>query len=223
MGEDNVTKKENKEYVRELMKKILDNIQSLVILILVIIILLMRACSGNGGKREINIDETRTKIDTVKIVDTVTVDKEVYVPKWRTKVVTKYDTIKEYVEVPQDIDTINILKDYYSKYAYLDTLSFDTLGFAVVRDTITENNILNRNYTYNINRYTEQIRIIEYINETEFYAGLGSRANGSTINYMGVEGLIRSKKGNTYLIGVGLNQNQELTFGGGVYWKFLTK
>ena len=220
MGESTIT--EEKDYKRGFMKSFFDNIQSLIILILIIIILLMRACDGSGGNK-IDIDEdTRiVKVDTVLKVDTVEVEKEIYVPKWKTKVVTKVDTVEKLVL--QDVDTLKILKDYYALYAYQDTLTFDTLGYAVVKDTITENSILNRQYTYKINKYTNEIEIVRLIDQTEFYIGVGSRVNGRLINYMGVEGLMRSKKGNTFMLGVGLNEDQELTYGGGIYWKFLAR
>jgi len=219
MGESTIT--EEKDYKRGFMKSFFDNIQSLIILILIIIILLMRACDGGGNQIDIDEDTKIIRVDTILKVDTVEVEKEVYIPKWRTKVVTKVDTVEKLV--PQDVDTLKILKDYYELYAYQDTLTFDTLGYAVVKDTITENSILNRQYTYKINKYTNEIEIVRLIDQTEFYIGVGSRVNGRLINYMGVEGLMRSKKGNTIMLGVGLNEDQEFTYGGGIYWKFLSR
>jgi hypothetical protein len=184
----------------------------------------MRACDGSGeGNVNIDIDDDTKiiKVDTVFKVDTVEVEKEVYIPKWRTKVVTKVDTVEKLI--PQDVDTLGILKDYYSTYAYTDTLKFDTLGYAVVNDTISKNTILNRQYTYRLNKYTNEVEVVRLIDQTEFYVGVGSRVNGRLINYMGVEGLMRTKKGNTFMLGVGLNEDQEWTYGGGIYWKFLSR
>jgi len=219
MGEGTIT--EEKNYQRGFMKSLFDNIQSLIILILIIIILLMRACDGGGNQIDIDEDTKIIKVDTIVKVDTVEVEKEIYIPKWKTKVVTKVDTVEKLVL--QDVDTLKILEDYYELYAYQDTLTFDTLGYAVVKDTITENSILNRQYTYKINKYTNEIEIVRLIDQTEFYIGVGSRVNGRLINYMGVEGLMRSKKGNTIMLGVGLNEDQEFTYGGGIYWKFLSR
>ena len=219
MGEGTITEKENIK--GGVMKSFFNNIQSLIILILIIVILLMRACDGGGNQIDIDEDTKIIQVDTIVKVDTIEVEKEVYVPKWKTKVVTKVDTVEKLVL--QDVDTLKILKDYYELYAYQDTLTFDTLGYAVVKDTITENSILNRQYTYKINKYTNEIEIVRLIDQTEFYIGVGSRVNGRLINYMGVEGLMRSKKGNTFMLGVGLNEDQELTYGGGIYWKFLAR
>lgn len=219
MGEGTITEKENIK--GGVMKSFFNNIQSLIILILIIVILLMRACDGGGNQIDIDEDTKIIQVDTIVKVDTIEVEKEVYVPKWKTKVVTKVDTVEKLVL--QDVDTLKILKDYYELYAYQDTLTFDTLGYAVVKDTITENSILNRQYTYKINKYTNEIEVVRLIDQTEFYIGVGSRVNGRLINYMGVEGLMRSKKGNTFMLGVGLNEDQEFTYGGGIYWKFLSR
>ena len=84
------------------------------------------------------ITKIETKWDTLKI------DSLVYVPKWRTRIVTEHDTI------PTDIDTLSILKDYYSKYFYTDTLDLDSLGNIVINDTISKNQIIFREINPNI-------------------------------------------------------------------------
>jgi len=219
MGEGTITEKENNK--GGVMKSFFNNIQSLIILILIIVILLMRACDGGGNQIDIDEDTKIIQVDTIFKVDTIEVEKEVYIPKWKTKVINKVDTVEKFII--QEVDTAKILEDYYSYYAYTDTLTFDTLGYAVVNDTISENSILNRQYTYKINKYTNEIEVVRLIDQREFYIGLGSRVNGRLINYMGVEGLMRSKKGNAIMLGVGLNEDQELTYGGGIYWKFLAR
>lgn len=219
MGEGTITEKENNK--GGVMKSFFNNIQSLIILILIIVILLMRACDGGGNQIDIDEDTKIIQVDTIFKVDTIEVEKEVYIPKWKTKVINKVDTVEKLII--QEVDTAKILEDYYSSYAYIDTLTFDTLGYAVVNDTISENSILNRQYTYKINKYTNEIEVVRLIDQREYYIGLGSRVNGRLINYMGVEGLVRSKKGNAIMLGVGLNENQELTYGGGIYWKFLAR
>ena len=69
----------------------------------------MRACSGKEGKG-IAKNEPITITQTVTKWDTVTIDSLVYIPKWKTKIETIHDT------VPANIDTLDILKDYYSGY-----------------------------------------------------------------------------------------------------------
>jgi hypothetical protein len=212
MGENNITKEKDTNE-RGRMKITWERIQSIIIIILVIIILIMSKCTGKKQKPAEDKVITQTNI----IWDTLEIEKNVYVPKWRTKIETKYDTT--YVEVPADVDTLNILKDYYSKYVYVDTLFLDTLGYITLIDTISENKIFSRANIQKITLPTVFQKEIIYINEREFYAGFGTRTNGRNISWMGLEGLYRSKKGNTFIIGIGTDNENKFSVGGGVHWR----
>ena len=72
--------------------------------------------------------------------DTVTINKEVYIPKWKTKVITEYQSDTVLINAP--IDTLEILKDFYSKNVYVDEIILDSLGKITITDTITQNIIL---------------------------------------------------------------------------------
>ena len=216
MGESNSTEKENKYRPIIINTSNLgwNKTQTIIILILLLVILLMRQCGGSKNTKPVE-PKVVTKIETVW--DTLEIEKEVYVPKWRTKVVTKYDTT--FIEVETKIDTLNILKDYYSKYVYVDTLSLDSIGYITVVDTITENKILRRSLDRKIQIPTKIVNNTVYINEREFYAGMGARTNGSNITWMGLEGVYRAKTGNTYLIGVGTDNENKISVGGSVHWR----
>lgn len=190
-----------------------ERIQSVVIIILVIIILLMSQCSG--GKK--TMGETKVITNTETVWDTLVVEKKVYVPKWKTKVVTEY----EIVEVPKTvkIDTLEILKDYYAQYIYIDTLDLDSLGYITITDTVTQNKINSRHPDFQLTIPTKIIDTKTYINNREFYAGLGARTNGDNISWMGLEGIFRNKQGNIFMIGVGTDNENKLSIGGGVHWK----
>lgn len=177
----------------------------------------MQQCNGSIFNRFNEPVEPKvvTKIDTVW--KKVEIEKEIYVPKWRTKVVTEYDTIE--VLIPQDVDTLSILKDYYSEYRYIDTLFLDTLGFVTIIDTITQNTILRRDVGFDIQIPTKIINNTVYINERELYAGIGARTNGSNISWMGLEGVYRTRKGNTLMIGVGTDNENKFSVGGGLHWR----
>ena len=116
------------------MKTKITYISIIVLLIGVIVYLLTQ---GNTQEERVEIKTTIEKIP-------VKVETPVYVPKWRTKVETvtkiKFKTDTLYALV----DTNEILKDYYSKYAYQDTVSVDTFGNIVISDTITRNYIMAR-------------------------------------------------------------------------------
>jgi len=213
MGESNISEEED-TINRRGMKITWERIQSITIVVLVIIILLMSKCSGGDSSRPV---DTKVVTETKIVWDTLEVEKKVYIPKWRTKVETKYDTT--YVEVPAEVDTMDILKDYYSKYVYVDTLFLDTLGYITLVDTVTENKIFNRTNIPEIRIPTKIQKDVVYINEREFYAGMGARTNGKNISWMGLEGLYRTKKGNTFTLGIGTDNENNFSVGGGVHWR----
>ena len=96
---------------------------------LVAIIFFMRSCDGGKTITEPKIiTKTETKWDTINVV------KEVYVPKWKTKIVTQIDSIL--INTP--IDTLEVLKDYYAKNVFIDEISLDSLGIITITDTITD-------------------------------------------------------------------------------------
>jgi len=217
MGESIITEEENTTNSKN-MKNNWERLQSVTIVILVIVILLMQKCNGGGLINIFNKPvepKIITKVDT--IWETVEIEKEIYVPKWRTKVVTEHDTIE--VLIPQDVDTLSILKDYYTEYQYIDTLFLDSLGFITLTDTISQNTILKRDPDFQIQIPTKIIQDIIYINEREFYAGMGARTNGENISWMGLEGIYRTRKGNTFTLGVGTDNENKISVGGGVHWR----
>ena len=69
------------------MKVFFKNIQYLLIAVLVVALLLQRSCYSNPKVVEPKV------ITNVEIKwDTVTINKEVYIPKWKTKVITEYQS-----------------------------------------------------------------------------------------------------------------------------------
>ena len=196
----------------EILKSIFNNIQSLLIVVLVIIILLMRACDGDSkptdNKRDTVYKET-VKWDTIKIPEIT------YVPKWKTKVVTEYDTI------PMDVDTSAILKDYYAKYYYTDTIQIDTIGNIVINDTVSQNAIVARKpkVSIAIPTITKEITITEYINNREFYYGFGVQGNTNGLNFLGADLMYRTKSKSAYGLSLGINQDFVPVIGGRMYWK----
>mgnify|MGYP003663412428 FL=1 len=171
----------------------------------------MRSCSGSGNHTQQPIPPTISKVE-IKW-DTLRIDSLIYVPKWRTKIKTIHDT------TPADIDTLYILKDYYSKYFYTDTLNLDSLGSIVINDTISKNSILFREIHPNVLIPTTTITNTVYINKREFYGGFGIKGRSNQLNYLGGELLFKTKNNQAYNIGVGLNQDFQPVLGFGMYWK----
>jgi hypothetical protein len=158
-----------------------------------------------------------TKTETV--YDTIKIEKIVYQPQWYDRIITNIDTIIETDTVFRDIDTLEVLKDYYAKYIYQDTIKLDTLGYLVILDTITENKIFSRETSSNILIPTTTITNTEILNEREFYAGISAAVVPTQLNSVGAEFLYRSKNYHAYGIGLGVNQNLEPILSARLYWR----
>jgi hypothetical protein len=173
-----------------------------------VLLWLQRSCSSSP---EITEPQVITKVEVR--YDTVETIKETYVPKYITRIETVIDTFTT------PIDTVNILKNYYAKYFYSDTLKIDTLGYAVINDTITQNTILARDIRTNVLIPTTTITKEIYLNNREFYWGLGLQGKKDQLNYLGGELLYRNKKYQVYGLGVGVNENLQPVISGRLYWK----
>lgn len=193
------------------MKEVFKDIKTLLIVVLVAIILFMRDCSG--GENITVITEPITITKTITRWDTLKVDRLVYVPKWKTTTTTIHDTIFA------DIDTLSILKDYYAKYFYTDTIGLDSLGSIVVNDTVSKNSILFREIQPNVLIPTTTVTNTVYINKNEFYGGVGLQGKTDQLNYLGGELLWKTTKKQVYGFGVGVNQDFQPVLSGRVYWK----
>jgi hypothetical protein len=167
------------------------------------------------------------EIDTVDIV--------------KTKVVTKkgediyHETIVEKeVIIPVVIDTMALLKDYYSKVLYKDTLILpDSLGIVALNDTISQNKILGRTFNASVKQRTiKETMIVKELPKTKVFYGLeGGFNKADFVSSVGAGVLINTKKDKIYQLGLGVNnQTTDGTNGGftpyvrgGVYWKIKLK
>ena len=210
------------------------NFRNIAIAALVIYILLQWFNPGGvmPGGRTIRIEGKKYEIikhdiDTVDIV--------------KTKIVTKkgediyHETIVEKeVIIPAVIDTVALLKDYYSKVLYKDTLILpDSLGTVSVIDTITQNKILGRTFNANVKQRTiKETTIVKELPKTKIFYGLeGGFNKADFVSSVGAGVLINTKKDKIYQLGVGVN-NQTIDgingsfspyIRGGVYWKIKLK
>jgi hypothetical protein len=214
------------------MKKLL-NFKNIVIAALIIFVLLEWFNPGGvmPGKKVFIAGKAyeviKHEIDTVDIV--------------KTKIVTKkgediyHETIVEKeVIIPAVIDTAALLKDYYSKVLYKDTLVLpDSLGTVSVIDTITQNKILGRTFNANVKQRTiKETMIVKELPKTKVFYGLeGGFNKADFVSSVGAGVLINTKKDKIYQLGLGVNN--QTTDGinggftpyirGGVYWKIKLK
>jgi hypothetical protein len=214
------------------MKKLL-NFKNIAIAALIIFVLLQWFNPGGilPGKKVFIAGKAyeviKHEIDTVDIV--------------KTKVVTKkgediyHETIVEKeVIIPAVIDTMALLKDYYSKVLYKDTLVLpDSLGIVALNDTISQNKILGRTFNASVKQRTiKETTIVKELPKTKLFYGLeGGFNKADFVSSVGAGVLINTKKDKIYQLGLGVtNQTTDGTNGGftpyvrgGVYWKLKLK
>ena len=189
------------------MKDLFKNIQTLLVVALAALLLYQRGCSSTPPVEPEIITEVITRWDTLKVAT-----KE-YVPKYIRKTVVKIDTF----QVP--IDTMSILRDYYAKYFYTDTIKVDSLGFIVINDTVTRNLISKRNVQSNIFIPTTTINNTIYLYKRELFGGISVGSTPSAIQNLNGELLFVNKKRQAYGFGLGLNNNFDPIYTARLYWK----
>lgn len=189
------------------MKGYFKNIQTLLIVVLAVLLFYQKSCSSTPPVEPQTITEVVTRWDTLKVAT-----KE-YVPKYIKKTVVNIDTFQS------PIDTMSILKDYYAKYFYTDTIKVDSLGFIVINDTVTRNLISKRDVQSNIFIPTTTITNTTYLYKRELFWGASISGNQEQIQSINGELMYVNKKRNAYGFGVGVDQNFQPIFTGRLYWK----
>ena len=187
----------------------------LVIGILVLVILYQKGCFGvskKGDQIEINgkkYEVVKHEIDTFYEVKTQTLYKK------GKDIVHEVEVVKE---IPANVDTGSILKDYYARVFYKDTFKLkDTLGFIVINDTISKNRVQNRKFYSSINIPTVKEKI--YLREisNDWYIG-PSFVLGSSPS-LGGDLYLKNKKDLLLGVGLGVNSNISPYLRGSISWK----
>lgn len=177
--------------------------------------------SVDGKKYEL----VKHTIDTVEVI--------------KTKVVTKrgrniyHERIKE-VRIPAKIDTLAVIRAYYSKNIYKDTLYLpDNLGTVSLIDTISKNRIQGRTFSAKVKqRIVTETTIVKELPRTQLYYGISGGFNKTDILSNVAAGfLLKTKSDQIYQLGIGVSNtvgttpNSKLTpyIGAGAYWKIKIK
>ena len=144
---------------------------------------------NEGGCTYIKNDVKPGLYDTVKsTTDTLYVPKDsiVYrkgkdVLKLKDTTIYLHDTLL--AEKLKDVDTANILREYYAKNVYKDSILFqDSLGWIKVEDTISENNVKTRKYDYKVvSKIITKETILREKLKPHYYVGLNSDLSPSFI------------------------------------------
>mgnify|MGYP005691331169 FL=1 len=214
-------------------------IKEIIIIALVVIVALQRGCGTDYGDKEIVKVDGKDYELIKQETDTIYIEKEVQVTKYVPKYITK-EIIKE-VEIPANVDSLAIIKDYFSKVTVTDTLSLDydfpkeitdslgnkpasSLGYGILTDIISQNRIESREIDWFFQIPTVyNTTIVKELPKLEFYYGFGlgmDQTNGLG-NFTG-NFLVKTKKMNIYGLNIGMSNQlgQYKPFvGGSMYWK----
>lgn len=204
------------------MKKFV-NLSSVLIFILCIIILFQKYQKSSVVRDTITVagkpyEVIKHEIDTIEVV--------------KTKIKTiKGDSIPYEVLVHDtlwktiDVDTMAIIKNYFAKIIYKDTLKLDdSLGTVVVIDTISENRIIGRVWEANVReRIVKDLTIVKEMPKRQLFIGADATFNKvNLLNSVGGGLIYKDKQDALYKFNLGLSNTgtQLLPYvGGGVYWK----
>jgi hypothetical protein len=201
--------------------------KTLAIIGLIIVVVLMRMCDGDKTKKDINKGDI-IKVDGEKYE---VVDKKsdtTYITK-DSLIYKKGKDIRVEVEVPvyipAQVDTQLILKDFFSKRFYKDTIDLGQNSFVIINDTISENKILSRGFNSSITeRIIKDTFLLKELPKRQVYLGLtGGFDKVNILNYAGPSLLYKDKKDKIFGLGVGLNNSKQISLQGSIYWKIKLK
>lgn len=205
-----------------MLKKILDSLdlKTLLIVGLIALLLFTRGCNDKditkGGTTVVN---GKTYQNITQVVDTI------YVPTKQTVYKpgkTIYKETPVFVAMPREVDTVAILKDFYCKEVYKDTLKLnDGLGYVSVIDTVSQNKIIGRVWNSQVNKIiVKDTKIVKKAPVNQLYIGaVGGFDRVNIVNYVGPTLVFKTKKDKLYSLGVGYGTNKQISLQGGIFWK----
>jgi hypothetical protein len=205
-----------------MLKKILDSLdlKTLLIVGLIALLLFSRGCEDKditeGGTTIVN---GKTYQNITQVIDTI------YVPTKQTVYKpgkTIYKETPVFVAMPREVDTVAILKDFYSKEVYKDTLKLnDGLGYVSVIDTVSHNKIIGRVWNSQVNKIiVKDTKIVKKAPVNQLYIGaVGGFDRVNIVNYVGPTLVFKTKKDKIYSLGIGYGTNKQISLQGGIFWK----
>jgi hypothetical protein len=175
----------------------------------------VQGCNKSNEKPKIVYLDGKPYEVLKKEIDTQYLKQEI---KWNRDTLLVDTTI--FIPVPTIVDTLAILKQYFAKNIYSDTLHLGDAGFVFVRDTISKNTIDGRFYHAIINQKTiTETTIVKEPNKTRIYFGFLSGVNKSGINNIGADFILKSKKDIMYGLGLGADINKNTFINASIHWK----
>lgn len=193
----------------------------LVIVVLTVIIFLQRSCTSSDSSETVTINNKPYEV-IKRVSDTV------YVPKTQTvykKGNTIYSTEIKYVNVPGNVDTIQILDIFFAQRIYKDTLHLkDSLGYISIIDTVSQNTITSREWKSNVNQKIINNTIyLKDLPKHQVYIGPTFGAIKNTGAFAGASLMLKTKSDNVYGINFGYTSALNTFVQGNILWKIKLK
>lgn len=200
------------------MKSVVKIAPYIVIVALVVFILHLKGCfeTSSPSKKEDKIKIEGKDYQVIKKeIDTVYLVKKEIIYKKGKDIPYEVEVVRE---IPADVDTASILKDYHARVFYRDTFKLkDTLGYLVINDTITENRIASRGFESTIRIPTIKETVYLKPLSRDLYFG-PSLQIGNSIS-LGADAHLKTKEDLLIGLGIGINSSVSPYLRGSVSWK----
>ena len=208
------------------------NIKNIALLILIGVVIFQNFSKSKFEGKTTIVDGKKYEV-IKQIHDTVDVEKVKTL--WKIGKDIYHETILHDTAVKLvNVDTAELLRDYFAKNIYKDTLRLpDSLGFVSVTDTISKNAIQSRTFKASVKqRVINNTQIVKELPKTKVFFGFeGGFNKADFVSSVGAGVLINTKKDKIYQLGLGVNnKTTDGTNGGftpyvrgGVYWKIKFK
>jgi hypothetical protein len=204
------------------MKKILD-VRHFIILALIAALFFLK-----GDNRTL-IKQVIKEVPGETIHDTISQEVPMYIEGEDI-----YHDTTIYVPTLVQVDTSEILKEFYAKMINMDTIKLNNnQGFIYLSDSISQNKIVSRNWSSSIKPkiVREPAPLPPPIRNQIFLGVDGSWSQKDWVNSLGMGLILKTKKDHLYHVGLGVaNRTTDGISGeftpylnGGVYWKIKLK
>ena len=182
------------------------------VLILVLLFLFYKWNTSNNELNEI-IKINGKKYEVLsRQIDTVVVKKDTTIFRSGRDIVIEKE-IQVPVYIPADVDTMDILRDYFTKRLYVDTLEIKDFGSVVIKDTLFQNKILTREFNASLQtKIINDVTIVKALPKPHVYFGGGVGVDKENIlNNVHIGILLRKKGNKIYGVESGLSNSGVLS------------
>lgn len=192
----------------------LSNYKNILIGVLVIILLFLFSRwnkSNNELNEIIKINGKQYEVVSQKI-DTIIVRKDTTIFRRGSDIIIQKE-VQVPVYIPSDVDTMELLRDYFTKRFYVDTLEIKDFGSVVIKDTLFQNTILTREFIASMQtKIINDVIIAKQLSKPHLYFGGGVGIDKENIlNNAHIGVLLRTKSNKIYGIEGGFMNSEVLS------------